>query len=1427
LHGLSPGGPERFLGAYFGKEELWIPKLLRELPRLPDGLRWVRTPVLLLLAAALHRRDQQLPDATLDLYGDAVKGLLRWRAQRLFGGKTEQKVERALQFLAHFAHQCLLPREGQPRVAFSRGEVEAKREPLLLGSGLFTGADTIRFAHLSLGEYLAAHVAVKNLEEETERWLNAPVANAAAIHAREALPMAWAMAEEGKLTELLERAATRDRADHLVLRLLMRAIAYGGAGSAALARDHGRAIVELLATRLAAPSGRFGDVERRMCRDAERALWAVRAHLPQDCSRQLLSSAQPSSEMADEVLVLTIAAGAQPVRPPVTIHGSALSRSIGEAWARAGMSLERIIALTAGEPWSGVRTAAIGALASDPESKALLRERLTDDDEGVHAAVVLALASDRESIPLLREGLAHRYGEVRIAAAQALASDPESRPLLSECLANGASDVRVAAARALASDPESRLLLHEYLAHGDEDLRAAAVLALGPDPESRPLLRKRLADRYGRVRVAAVRALASDPESRPPIRERLADSHRRVRVAAVQALASDPESRLLLRERLRDDHESVRAAAVRALASDPESRPPIRERLADSHRRVRVAAVQALASDPESRLLLREQLADSDLRVRAAVVQAFASDLNFRPLLRQRLARGDEHTRAAAARVLASDPESRPLLRKCLADGSFRLRAAAVRALSSEPESRPLLRQRLADRHHDVRTAAVQALASDPESRHLLRRCLAEEDARVLAAAFQAIASNPESRPLLREQLGDSDSRVRFAAVGALASDPDSKPLLCQRLADRDGHVRMAVVQALASDPEFRPLLRERLTDGDLRVRLAAVEALSSNPESRPSLRECLTDREPIVRAYIVEALASDPESRPLLRTLLADSEPLVCAAAVEALASDPESTPLLRERLADNDFRARAAAVAALAHDPESMPLLHEQLADGDDNTRSAAVEALASDPQSRPLLRECLAHGKEYVRIAAIEALAHDPESRGLLRECLSDGNEYVRSAAVEALASDPESRPLLRECLADCSEEVRIDAAGVLASSRSRHEGFEAAQEGALRAALRAVAADPNPSASTPEPSLKIEAKLVSYLRAPRRLHLDAEPDLGTALIAWLLARLGWGSPTGEFGNGRLWGELAEPISTPIPPLLLLRVAMLDSRLPTERRLHPHHNLIEAHKIARHLRTTRPLTLFLACADVPFEDLIPPSLKPGQVRWGPTFYGFRLSEEPISIPDEAAERFADLLVSRDPLSLWRTWDDSRRAAAIDRLGVLADRDDVEPLTLAPLVTRLGAELPEPLRRSLAKRITPSISGAVPLVDEYALAQGTAGLRPTFPFSTPGPSPLAALLDSLRLGTDGEDPKPALSALDGIADLLRPGRAQEVDALEVVHRLDRIRNRHRTPAVAKALLACVETLVNLRPADGGFGQKVEFLRLSLRRSLSAKEGQ
>jgi hypothetical protein len=48
-----------------------------------------------------------------------------------------------------------------------------------------------------------------------------------------------------------------------------------------------------------------------------------------------------------------------------------------------------------------------------------------------------------------------------------------------------------------------------------------------------------------------------------------------------------------------------------------------------------------------------------------------------------------------------------------------------------------------------------------------------------------------------------------------------------------------------------------------------------------------------------------------------------------------------------------------------------------------------------------------------------------------------------------------------------------------------------------------------------------------------------------------------------------------------------------------------------VAQHLLTEQPQTVLVACADVHFGDLVFPELMPGEVRIGPTFFGFRIAE------------------------------------------------------------------------------------------------------------------------------------------------------------------------------------------------------------------------
>ena len=89
----------------------------------------------------------------------------------------------------------------------------------------------------------------------------------------------------------------------------------------------------------------------------------------------------------------------------------------------------------------------------------------------------------------------------------------------------------------------------------------------------------------------------------------------------------------------------------------------------------------------------------------------------------------------------------------------------------------------------------------------------------------------------------------------------------------------------------------------------------------------------------------------------------------------------------------------------------------------------------------------------------------------------------------------------------------------------------------------------------------------------------------------------------------GELRDLPGTLVGGSHVVRLRLSAEDLPKERLLHPLHNLMEAWQLAGRLRSAAPTSVWLACADVDFDDLVPPSLAAGTVHWGPTFWGFVL--------------------------------------------------------------------------------------------------------------------------------------------------------------------------------------------------------------------------
>jgi hypothetical protein len=136
----------------------------------------------------------------------------------------------------------------------------------------------------------------------------------------------------------------------------------------------------------------------------------------------------------------------------------------------------------------------------------------------------------------------------------------------------------------------------------------------------------------------------------------------------------------------------------------------------------------------------------------------------------------------------------------------------------------------------------------------------------------------------------------------------------------------------------------------------------------------------------------------------------------------------------------------------------------------------------------------------------------------------------------------------------------------------------------------------------------------------------------------------------------------------------------RLARERFLRPCHNLAEAWRVAAHLRSPRPLTIWLACADVDFEYLVPPALAaPGTVHWGPVYYGFRLNELNCAKP-------ASTIMPVIPIP-GRRLDQEALTRLIQELGEVLLRPEPDLIPFLPLLVAHGAEAPGGIRSAAAQ--------------------------------------------------------------------------------------------------------------------------------------------
>src|SRR4029079_10804842 len=154
-----------------------------------------------------------------------------------------------------------------PQFYVSRDHVPREVRIHLATQTILTGGQSLEFSHLSLGEYLAAS-SLGDLAAE-----RAALAGDSFWRSNHAiLPLAHAMSSEA-LSAALADAQTRDP-DPALLKLLLRAVAYGGAEVTDFCRASADAVVTETARRLSLGNARFGDRERGLMRAFERAAGA-------------------------------------------------------------------------------------------------------------------------------------------------------------------------------------------------------------------------------------------------------------------------------------------------------------------------------------------------------------------------------------------------------------------------------------------------------------------------------------------------------------------------------------------------------------------------------------------------------------------------------------------------------------------------------------------------------------------------------------------------------------------------------------------------------------------------------------------------------------------------------------------------------------------------------------------------------------------------------------------------------------------------------------------------------------------------------------------------------------------------------------------------------------------------------------------------
>jgi len=405
--------------------------------------------------------------------------------------------------------------------------------------------------------------------------------------------------------------------------------------------------------------------------------------------------------------------------------------------------------------------------------------------------------------------------------------------------------------------------------------------------------------------------------------------------------------------------------------------------------------------------------------------------------------------------------------------------------------------------------------------------------------------------------------------------------------------------------------------DPETEVRATALGLLRDDPRLREELREKAIDTNWLQEIYphadsIIKILSKDEASWPVFRahvdTAVGDDNDDLLALSISALEHDTSMRSRIRGLLRHDSLNVQIAAIGALRRDRASREHFLSLLGSSDKNLRKAAADVLRDVHEAQSHYTTLIGDRELEIRRIAIGVLrkSRDPESLEiLLRRVPIEKNDRLRDQLLSAVAGAPGGIEILQARLQkDLNSHVRKTAAAAL--GRKPSEPMQPLVEvPSVRLVMSQLRGEPM--------ACDALTRLSAFLGNPTPLDLDVGSELGDAALAWLCLRLAWASKGGQIEDGRPFGEVMPTVERLDGPgqVTVIHVAMDASDLPRERLLRPTHNLVEAWRVAQHLRFADPPSLILACADAGPEHLSPPAMEPASLCWGPTFFGCRLPD------------------------------------------------------------------------------------------------------------------------------------------------------------------------------------------------------------------------